>query len=81
MADFKFSNNELKDRSGRVLGRIRNDEIKDNYSRTIARIRNDEIKDNYSRTIAKIRDVKKEIDGADYLDPRIIAALWICFIQ
>ncbi|MBD5416216.1 MAG: hypothetical protein HDR50_00725 [Desulfovibrio sp.] len=97
MAEFRFENNQLKSRTGSTLGRIDrsevrdrsgallvkiiNQDIRDRTGALLARVRGDVVEDSHSRKIGSIVGIRKEIDGANLLDPIYAAALWICFIR
>lgn len=97
MAEFRFENDQLKSRTGSSLGRIdRNEirnhsgsvlakithqEIRDRSGSVLARVKGDGVEDGHSRKMGRIGDIRKEMDGANLLDPVYAAALWICFIR
>lgn len=65
MAEFRFQNNEIQDKSYRTIGRIKGNEIQDaSY-----------------RTIITVNDIKKEIEGANSIAPTYLAAIYMCFIK
>lgn len=81
MAEFRFQNNEIQDKSYRTIGRIKGNEIQDASYRTIARVQGQNIQDASYRTIITVNDIKKEIEGANSIAPTYLAAIYMCFIK
>ncbi|MDR2302041.1 MAG: hypothetical protein LBF38_08395 [Deltaproteobacteria bacterium] len=97
MADFKMFNQEIRERSGKRVGKIFNQEIRNGSNSTIAKVFNQEIRDRSgkclgkvfnqeirdasNRKIATVSEARKQIDGSDILDPIYVAALWFCFVR
>lgn len=63
------------------MAKIDHDDIRDSSGRIIVKIINNELRNPNYVLVAKIQDIKKEIDGSDYLDQKTIAVIWICFIK
>lgn len=97
MADFKMHNLEIRDRSGRRVGKIYNKDIQDSSGRRVGKVYNQDIQDSSGRRIGKvynkdvqdaagrkvatIDDIRKQIDGTNTMDPVFVAALWFCFVK
>jgi sporulation protein YlmC with PRC-barrel domain len=97
MADFKLYNQEIKDRTGKRIGKIYKEEIQDGSGRRVAKVYkkeiqdksgrrvgkvyNQDIQDASGRRIATIAELRKQIDGTNTLDPVYLAAIWFCFVK